>query len=44
MPKRINPTKGPYAGGTVINITGEFLDTATKDDVSVTVGDVPCEV
>ncbi|XP_062850780.1 plexin-B2a [Trichomycterus rosablanca] len=44
MPQMLNPTKGPAAGGTVITITGQFLDTATKDDTSVTVGGVPCEV
>uniref|UniRef100_A0A3Q3Q2T7 Sema domain-containing protein n=1 Tax=Monopterus albus TaxID=43700 RepID=A0A3Q3Q2T7_MONAL len=40
----VNPVKGPAAGGTVITISGEDLDTATKEDVTVTVGGVPCEV
>lgn len=40
----VHPTKGPQDGGTVITISGEDLDTATKEDVRVTVGDVPCEV
>uniref|UniRef100_A0A667YXG2 Plexin b2a, tandem duplicate 1 n=1 Tax=Myripristis murdjan TaxID=586833 RepID=A0A667YXG2_9TELE len=40
----IQPVKGPAAGGTVITIDGEDLDTATKDDVAVMVGDVPCQV
>lgn len=40
----VNPIKGPQAGGTVITITGQYLDTATKDDISITVGGVPCEV
>ncbi|XP_072233761.1 plexin-B2-like [Leuresthes tenuis] len=43
-PKRVHPSKGPAAGGTVITIEGDSLDTATKDDVAVTVGNVPCEV
>ncbi|KAM6962226.1 plexin-B2a [Tautogolabrus adspersus] len=40
----VEPSRGPAAGGTVITIKGEKLDTATKDDVSVSVGGVPCEV
>ncbi|KAK2832460.1 hypothetical protein Q7C36_015922 [Tachysurus vachellii] len=44
VPKTVYPTKGPQDGGTVITISGEDLFTATKDDISVTVGDVPCEV
>ncbi|XP_069580096.1 plexin-B2-like [Brachyistius frenatus] len=43
-PKIIDPVKGPAAGGTVITIKGDDLDTATKADVVVTVGGVPCEV
>ncbi|KAM8884047.1 plexin-B2a isoform 1-T5 [Synchiropus picturatus] len=43
-PKAVNPVKGPAAGGTVITISGEYLDTATKEDVAVTVGGIPCEV
>lgn len=43
-PSSVDPAKGPAAGGTVITITGEDLDTATKDDVTVAVGGVPCEV
>ncbi|XP_061570338.1 plexin-B2-like [Cololabis saira] len=43
-PHIVSPRKGPAAGGTVITIEGEDLDTATKDDVAVTVGSVPCEV
>ncbi|KAK7896818.1 hypothetical protein WMY93_022143 [Mugilogobius chulae] len=43
-PQKIKPAKGPAAGGTVITIQGEDLDTATKDDVKVSVGGVPCEV
>ncbi|MCI4388937.1 hypothetical protein PGIGA_G00091900 [Pangasianodon gigas] len=44
VPKTVNPIKGPQDGGTVITIKGEDLYTATKDDISVTVGGVPCEV
>ena len=43
-PKLVSPAKGPAAGGTVITIEGKDLDTATKEDVAVTVGGVPCEV
>ncbi|XP_041833898.1 plexin-B2a [Melanotaenia boesemani] len=43
-PKSVTPSKGPAAGGTVITIKGNNLDTATKDDISVTVGNIPCEV
>ncbi|KAM6895544.1 plexin-B2a [Xenentodon cancila] len=43
-PHLVSPRRGPAAGGTVITIEGEDLDTATKDDVAVTVGSVPCEV
>ncbi|XP_033846131.1 plexin-B2a [Periophthalmus magnuspinnatus] len=43
-PNYVKPGKGPAAGGTVITIEGEDLDTATKEDVAVSVGGVPCEV
>ncbi|CAJ1054611.1 plexin-B2a [Xyrichtys novacula] len=43
-PISVEPSKGPAAGGTVITIRGKKLDTATKDDVTVTVGGIPCEV
>ncbi|XP_030643312.1 plexin-B2a [Chanos chanos] len=43
-PERVSPDKGPAAGGTIITISGTDLDTATKADVSVTVGGVPCQV
>ncbi|KAK5849386.1 hypothetical protein PBY51_009032 [Eleginops maclovinus] len=43
-PQAVHPVKGPAAGGTVITIMGEDLDTATIDDVSVSIGGVPCEV
>ncbi|KAM7367318.1 hypothetical protein PAMP_015229 [Pampus punctatissimus] len=43
-PNSVQPSKGPAAGGTVITIKGEDLDTATIDDVAVTVGGVACEV
>ncbi|XP_070709553.1 plexin-B2-like [Pempheris klunzingeri] len=43
-PHGVFPSKGPAAGGTLITITGQDLNTATKDDVSVTVGGVHCEV
>ncbi|XP_053544414.1 plexin-B2a isoform X1 [Ictalurus punctatus] len=44
MPQEVHPTKGPQDGGTIITISGEDLYTASKDDISVTVGEVPCEV
>uniref|UniRef100_A0A8C1TT02 Plexin b2a n=1 Tax=Cyprinus carpio TaxID=7962 RepID=A0A8C1TT02_CYPCA len=34
----------PAAGGTVITITGKYLDTASIDDISITVDKVPCKV
>ncbi|KAM4712047.1 plexin-B2-like isoform 1-T3 [Anableps anableps] len=43
-PKSVNPPRGPAAGGTVITIEGEHLDTATKEDVTVSIGIIPCEV
>ncbi|XP_042336930.1 plexin-B2-like, partial [Plectropomus leopardus] len=43
-PSSVQPARGPAAGGTVITIRGQDLDTASKDDVSVRVGTVPCEV
>ncbi|XP_049891870.1 plexin-B2a isoform X1 [Epinephelus moara] len=43
-PVSVQPARGPAAGGTVITIKGEDLDTASKEDVSVSVGGVPCEV
>ncbi|KAA8580094.1 hypothetical protein FQN60_005938 [Etheostoma spectabile] len=43
-PVSVHPARGPAAGGTVITITGEDLNTGTKEDVSVSVGGVPCEV
>ncbi|CAN9508504.1 unnamed protein product [Ophioblennius macclurei] len=43
-PSGVTPSRGPAAGGTVITISGENLDTASKEDVAVSVGGVPCEV
>uniref|UniRef100_A0A8C9WGF0 Sema domain-containing protein n=1 Tax=Scleropages formosus TaxID=113540 RepID=A0A8C9WGF0_SCLFO len=37
-PERVQPNRGPRAGGTLITITGTDLETGTKDDVSITVG------
>uniref|UniRef100_A0A672Z832 Plexin-B2-like n=1 Tax=Sphaeramia orbicularis TaxID=375764 RepID=A0A672Z832_9TELE len=36
----VKPARGPKAGGTLITISGKFLDTGSKDDVQVTVGGV----
>ncbi|XP_073724722.1 plexin-B2 isoform X2 [Misgurnus anguillicaudatus] len=43
-PQEVTPSNGPEAGGTLITITGENLDTASKDDISIFVGGEPCEV
>lgn len=43
-PTKIEPTNGPAGGGTIINISGYYLDTASKEDISITVGGVPCQV
>lgn len=40
----VSPSKGPAAGGTIITITGQYLDTGSKDDISITVDKEPCEV
>ncbi|KAK7149721.1 hypothetical protein R3I94_009126 [Phoxinus phoxinus] len=44
IPMAVSPSKGPAAGGTIITITGQDLDTASKDDISITVDREPCEV
>uniref|UniRef100_A0A673LCB1 Plexin-B2-like n=1 Tax=Sinocyclocheilus rhinocerous TaxID=307959 RepID=A0A673LCB1_9TELE len=44
VPKAVSPSKGPAAGGTVITITGQDLDTASIDDISITVDREPCKV
>ncbi|KAL0963116.1 hypothetical protein UPYG_G00349940 [Umbra pygmaea] len=44
VPEGMFPLKGPAAGGTVITISGTYLDTANKDDVKVAIGGTPCKV
>ncbi|CAJ1056257.1 plexin-B2b [Xyrichtys novacula] len=44
IPEGVNPSRGPKAGGTLITITGRFLDTGSKEDVRVNVGSVDCKV
>ncbi|XP_042351980.1 plexin-B2b [Plectropomus leopardus] len=44
IPEEVKPSRGPKAGGTLITISGRFLDTGTKDDVQVTIGGVDCTV
>ncbi|XP_067090022.1 plexin-B2b [Osmerus mordax] len=44
IPQVVHPSKGPKAGGTLITISGSNLDTATKNDIQVTVGAVECTV
>uniref|UniRef100_H3CIC5 Plexin b2a, tandem duplicate 1 n=1 Tax=Tetraodon nigroviridis TaxID=99883 RepID=H3CIC5_TETNG len=43
-PTAVEPARGPAAGGTVITIKGKYLNTASKEDISITVGGVPCPV
>ncbi|XDV53389.1 hypothetical protein PO909_021900 [Leuciscus waleckii] len=40
----VSPNRGPKAGGTVLTITGIGLNTASKEDLQIFVGDVPCRV
>ncbi|KAM9754115.1 plexin-B2b [Menidia menidia] len=40
----VTPSKGPKAGGTRITIHGKLLDSGSKEDVQVTIGDVGCTV
>ncbi|RXN05275.1 plexin-B2-like protein [Labeo rohita] len=42
--KSVSPVRGPKAGGTVLTITGTHLNTASKEDLQIMVGDVPCRV
>ncbi|KAF7660414.1 hypothetical protein LDENG_00282200, partial [Lucifuga dentata] len=44
IPDSVKPDKGPKAGGTLITISGTHLNTGTKDDVQVTIGEVDCVV
>ncbi|XP_014842933.1 PREDICTED: plexin-B2 [Poecilia mexicana] len=44
VPEAVHPARGPKAGGTNITITGQFLNTSSKEDVQVKVGDVNCAV
>uniref|UniRef100_A0A4W6D378 Plexin b2b n=1 Tax=Lates calcarifer TaxID=8187 RepID=A0A4W6D378_LATCA len=44
IPEAVTPARGPKAGGTLITISGRFLDTGSKDDVQVTIGGVDCTV
>ncbi|KAJ8269799.1 hypothetical protein COCON_G00124060 [Conger conger] len=43
-PMAVEPLRGPRAGGTLLTISGRDLDTATKDDLNITVGGVACAV
>lgn len=42
--RSVYPANGSKAGGTVITISGFNLDTATREDIAVTVGGVVCTV
>ncbi|XP_056307346.1 plexin-B2b [Danio aesculapii] len=44
VPLSVFPNRGPKAGGTVLTITGQDLNTASKEDLLILVGDVPCRV
>ncbi|KAI3371138.1 hypothetical protein L3Q82_023765 [Scortum barcoo] len=44
IPEVVKPSRGPKAGGTLITISGTFLQTGSKDDVQVTIGTVKCKV
>nr|ACM48165.1 plexin B2b short isoform [Danio rerio] len=44
VPLSVFPNRGPKAGGTVLTITGQDLNTASKEDLLILVGDVPCQV
>ncbi|KAI5100170.1 plexin-B2 precursor, partial [Silurus meridionalis] len=43
-PEVVQPRRGPKAGGTIITITGTDLDTASKEDIDISVGGVACPV
>uniref|UniRef100_A0A674N2N9 Plexin b2b n=1 Tax=Takifugu rubripes TaxID=31033 RepID=A0A674N2N9_TAKRU len=40
IPEAVTPPRGLKAGGTLITISGQFLDTGSKEDVQVTIGGV----
>uniref|UniRef100_A0A8C8E3I8 Plexin b2b n=1 Tax=Oryzias sinensis TaxID=183150 RepID=A0A8C8E3I8_9TELE len=42
VPTAVKPSRGPKAGGTLITISGKFLETGSKVDVQVTIGGVHC--
>uniref|UniRef100_A0A674NHH1 Plexin b2b n=1 Tax=Takifugu rubripes TaxID=31033 RepID=A0A674NHH1_TAKRU len=42
IPEAVTPPRGLKAGGTLITISGQFLDTGSKEDVQVTIGGVLC--
>ncbi|XP_028934545.1 plexin-B2 [Ornithorhynchus anatinus] len=41
---KIEPIEGPLAGGTLITVTGDYLDTGFREDVNVSLGNIPCVV
>ncbi|TNN00361.1 hypothetical protein fugu_011607 [Takifugu bimaculatus] len=44
IPETVTPHRGLKAGGTLITISGQFLDTGSKEDVQVIIGGVVCTV
>lgn len=44
IPEAVKPSRGPKAGGTLITISGRFLDTGSQEDVQVTIAGVDCIV
>uniref|UniRef100_A0AAQ4PD71 Plexin b2b n=1 Tax=Gasterosteus aculeatus aculeatus TaxID=481459 RepID=A0AAQ4PD71_GASAC len=44
IPKTVRPFRGPKVGGTLITISGQFLETGSMDDVTVTMEGLACTV
>ncbi|CAN9498964.1 unnamed protein product [Ophioblennius macclurei] len=44
IPEMVTPARGPKAGGTLITISGTYLDTGSMEDVKVNIGGVDCTV
>lgn len=40
----VSPIRGPKAGGTILNITGRNLQTGRHADLTITIGQVLCEI
>ncbi|XP_057185372.1 plexin-B2b isoform X1 [Triplophysa rosa] len=44
VPKFVSPLRAPRAGGTTLTITGDGLNTGSREELHITVGGVPCVV